>query len=47
LRAALVLVNNNVPPADAADPDDWRAGDYPCAVSWSGSLFAAEGARSS
>jgi hypothetical protein len=20
-----VLVNNNVPPADAADPDDWRA----------------------
>ena len=25
LRAALVLVNENVPPADAADPDDWRA----------------------
>ena len=24
LRAALVLVNENVPPADAADPDDWR-----------------------
>jgi len=24
LRAALVLVNGNVPPADAADPDDWR-----------------------
>jgi len=25
LRAALVVVNENVPPADAADPDDWRA----------------------
>jgi hypothetical protein len=25
LRAALVLVNDSVPPADAADPDDWRA----------------------
>jgi Domain of unknown function (DUF4158) len=25
LRAALVLVNDTVPPADAADPDDWRA----------------------
>ncbi|GAA5065178.1 TnpA family transposase [Thermocatellispora tengchongensis] len=25
LRAALVLVNESVPPADAADPDDWRA----------------------
>ena len=25
LRAALELVNENVPPADAADPDDWRA----------------------
>jgi TnpA family transposase/tellurite resistance protein len=25
LRAALVLVNENVPPADAADPDDWRS----------------------
>lgn len=25
LRAALVLVNDNVPPADAADPDDWRS----------------------
>ena len=25
LRAALVLVTENVPPADAADPDDWRA----------------------
>jgi hypothetical protein len=25
LRAALVLVNDNVPPADAADLDDWRA----------------------
>jgi hypothetical protein len=24
LRAALVLVNDNVPPAHAADPDDWR-----------------------
>jgi TnpA family transposase len=24
LRAALVLVNENVPPADATDPDDWR-----------------------
>ena len=24
LRAALVLVNESVPPADAADPDDWR-----------------------
>jgi len=24
LRAALVLVNENVPPADAVDPDDWR-----------------------
>lgn len=24
LRAALVLVNENVPPADAADADDWR-----------------------
>ncbi|WP_440107909.1 Tn3 family transposase, partial [Streptosporangium sp. H16] len=24
LRAALVLVNDSVPPADAADPDDWR-----------------------
>jgi hypothetical protein len=24
LRAALVLVNENAPPADAADPDDWR-----------------------
>ncbi|WP_171064299.1 hypothetical protein [Actinomadura soli] len=24
LRAALVLVNDNVPLADAADPDDWR-----------------------
>jgi TnpA family transposase len=32
LRAALTLVNENVPPADAADPDDWRAellGRYP------------------
>ncbi len=25
LRAALVLVNESVPPADAADADDWRA----------------------
>lgn len=25
LRAALVLVSENVPPADAADPDDWRS----------------------
>ncbi|TMR30345.1 Tn3 family transposase [Actinomadura geliboluensis] len=25
LRAALVLVNDSVPPADAADPDDWRS----------------------
>lgn len=25
LRAALVLVNDTVPPVDAADPDDWRA----------------------
>jgi TnpA family transposase len=25
LRAARVLVNENVPPADASDPDDWRA----------------------
>ncbi|GAA0838322.1 Tn3-like element Tn3 family transposase [Streptosporangium amethystogenes subsp. fukuiense] len=25
LRAALVLVNENVPPADAVDPDDWRS----------------------
>lgn len=25
LRAALVLVNENVPPADAADSDDWRS----------------------
>ena len=24
LRAALVLVNENAPPVDAADPDDWR-----------------------
>ncbi|QKW36176.1 Tn3 family transposase [Actinomadura sp. NAK00032] len=24
-RAALVLVNDSVPPADAADPDDWRS----------------------
>ena len=24
LRAALVLVKENVPPADASDPDDWR-----------------------
>jgi hypothetical protein len=24
LRAVLVLVNQNVPPADACDPDDWR-----------------------
>jgi hypothetical protein len=24
LRAALVLVNENAPPADATDPDDWR-----------------------
>jgi Domain of unknown function (DUF4158) len=24
LRAAMVLVNDNVPPADAVDPDDWR-----------------------
>jgi hypothetical protein len=24
LRAALVLVNENVPPADATDRDDWR-----------------------
>ncbi len=24
LRAALVLVNENVPPADATDPDEWR-----------------------
>jgi TnpA family transposase len=24
LRAALVTVNSSVPPADAADPDDWR-----------------------
>jgi hypothetical protein len=32
LRAALVLVNESVPPADAEDPDDWRAellGRYP------------------
>ena len=25
LRAALVLVTENVPPADADDPDDWRS----------------------
>ena len=25
LRAALVVVNDSVPPADAADPDDWRS----------------------
>ena len=25
LRAALVVVNENVPPADATDPDDWRS----------------------
>ncbi|GAA2313856.1 hypothetical protein GCM10010149_76530 [Nonomuraea roseoviolacea subsp. roseoviolacea] len=25
LRAALVLVNDSVPSADAADPDDWRS----------------------
>jgi hypothetical protein len=25
LRAALVLVTENVPPADAVDPDDWRS----------------------
>jgi hypothetical protein len=25
LRAALALVNENVPPADAVGPDDWRA----------------------
>jgi hypothetical protein len=32
LRAALVLVNESVPPADAAGPDDWRSellGRYP------------------
>ncbi len=23
-RAALVLVNENVPPTDVSDPDDWR-----------------------
>ncbi|MDQ2875500.1 MAG: hypothetical protein M3Y33_12205 [Actinomycetota bacterium] len=31
LRAALMLVNENAPPADATDPDDWRtelAGRY-------------------
>lgn len=25
LRAALVVVNDSVPPADATDPDDWRS----------------------
>jgi hypothetical protein len=25
LRAALATVNSSVPPADAADPDDWRS----------------------
>jgi hypothetical protein len=25
LRAALAMVNSSVPPADAADPDDWRS----------------------
>jgi hypothetical protein len=34
LRAALMLVNENVPPAEATDPDDWRTelvgGTPPC-----------------